>query len=490
MDPVRLRYKWNELPWKKIRRNVFKLQKRIYQAAKTGNYEKMRRLQKLLRSSLYAKVMAVRTVAQDNKGKRTPGVDGISSLTPKQRLNMAQQLSLTHKVQPVRRIWIPKPGNPTEKRPLGIPTMMTRASQTLVKLILEPEWEAKFEANSYGFRPKRSAHDAIQAIFKATNRAQKYVLDADIEKCFDRINHAKLLEKLNTSPGLSRTIKAWLKSGVMDGKECFPTKQGAPQGSPLSPLLTNIALHGLETKLKSLFPSAWKGTLTFVRYADDFVILHKDLDVIIQAKRIISQWLNPWGLQLKPSKTRITHTLHKFEGNVGFDFLGFHIRQYETGIYQSGKKVKTFPSSMFKLLIRPSKASIERYKKSLSSAIRSHAASSQEALIKQLNAKIRGWSNYFRFVPSGKTFNSIDNWLWLKLRNWGRRRHPHKTNRWAQRKYMPKKQLFGNKSTRLIWHTKITIKHFVKIQNTRSPFDGDEEYWDKRKRRQFACQAS
>lgn len=148
--------------------------------------------------------------------------------------------------KPVRRVWIPKPGT-SEKRPLGILTMKNRAEQTLVKLALEPEWEAKFEPNSYGFRSGRSCHDAITAIHININKQPTYVLDTDISKCFDKIAHPPLLRNLETFPSLSRQIKGWLTAGMMDGAELFANTTGVPQGSPLSPLLANVALRGQVT---------------------------------------------------------------------------------------------------------------------------------------------------------------------------------------------------------------------------------------------------
>src|SRR5881397_674351 len=211
---------WRDLPWKMIQQRVWKLQKRIFRAAQRGDQRAVHRLEQLLMKSWSAKCLAVRRVTQDNRGKRTAGVDGIKSLTPPQRLRLAQTLSLSPKVQPVRRVWIPKPST-TDHRPLGIPVIADRAGQALAKLALEPEWEAKFEPNSYGFRPGRSCHDAIEAIFGNIKQKPKYVLDADIAKCFDRINHAALLTKLGTFPTLRRAITAWLQAGVLEGKELF-----------------------------------------------------------------------------------------------------------------------------------------------------------------------------------------------------------------------------------------------------------------------------
>ncbi|GET39532.1 RNA-directed DNA polymerase [Microseira wollei NIES-4236] len=181
--------------WRKVERCVFKLQKRIFRSSQQGNVKLIHKLQRLLLKSWYSKLLAVRRVTPDNQGKKTAGVDGRKSLTPPGRITLVNQLKVGHKSKPNRRVWIPKPGN-DEKRPLGIPTMYERALQALVKLAMEPEWEARFEPNSYGLGPGRSTHDAIEAIFLAIRYKPKFVLDADISKCFDKINHEKLLTKL------------------------------------------------------------------------------------------------------------------------------------------------------------------------------------------------------------------------------------------------------------------------------------------------------
>lgn len=249
-------YEWKDIPWSRLERNVFKLQKRIFRASSRGDVRTVHRLQKLLMKSWSARCLAVRRVTQENQGKRTAGIDGVKSLTPQQRVNLVKKLKLEPRATPTRRVWIPKPGNKEEKRPLGIPTMVNRAQQAKVKLALEPEWEAKFEPNSYGFRPGRSCHDAVEAIYNAINQLPKYVLDADICKCFDRIDHEALLNKLETFPKLRRVIRTWLKAGVVDQGQLYPTNEGAPQGGTISPLLMNVALHGLETKIKAAFPGS------------------------------------------------------------------------------------------------------------------------------------------------------------------------------------------------------------------------------------------
>jgi RNA-directed DNA polymerase len=302
-------YGWNDIRWREIERTVSKLQKRIYQASSHGDVRTVRMLQKLLMKSRSAKLIAVRRVTQDNQGKRTAGIDGVKSLSKPERLALVDTLRIDNKAKPVRRVWIPKASS-DELRPLGIPTMRDRALQALVKAALEPEWEARFEANSYGFRPGRGCHDAIEAIHQAVYRKPKWVLDADIAKCYDRINHQALLEKVNTSPTVRRQLKAWLKAGVMDDGKLFPTEEGVPQDGTISPLLANIALHGLETFIVKKFPRNDKRRAPLVvRYADDLVVFHADLQVIEECQLSISEWLRGMGLELKPSKTRITHTL-------------------------------------------------------------------------------------------------------------------------------------------------------------------------------------
>jgi RNA-directed DNA polymerase len=264
---------WSLLPWRKLERQVYRLQKRIYRASSRGNVRAVHRLQQVLLRSRSARLLAVRRVTQDNQGKKTAGVDGVKSLTPPARLALVEAIHPTHqrkpKAQPVRRVWIPKPGKP-EKRPLGIPVMYDRACQALAKQALEPEWEANFEADSYGFRPGRSQHDAIGAIFNEIHHKAKYVLDADIKGCFDHLAHQALLDKLATYPAMRRAVKGWLKAGVMEGGEIFPTEEGAPQGGVLSPLLANVALYGMEEAVHQAF-KVKEGKPSLIRYADDFV---------------------------------------------------------------------------------------------------------------------------------------------------------------------------------------------------------------------------
>ena len=387
----------------------------------------------------------------------------------------------------------------------------------LVKLALEPEWEAKFEPNSYGFRPGRSCHDAIEAIFISINKKAKYVLDADIAKCFDRIDHEALLNKLRTSPTIRRQIRSWLKAGVMDGKQLFPTSEGTPQGGVISPLLArrfrgklppksslaNIALHGMEERIKQEFPKrsprakeTWfqrKGTSfnapSIVRYADDFVILHEDITVVQRCQEVISEWLKDMRLELKPSKTRLTHTLNLYENEQpGFNFLGFNVRQHPVGIHQTG--VDSFGKKLgYKTIIIPSKEKQKIHYEELASVIDNHKAAPQWALIERLNPKIIGWSNYYSTAVSSYAYSELGHLIYKKLKAWAERRHPHKSKGEVANKYWQtiggNNWVFatrqeGKNPLRLRSHQETPIIRHVKVKGDASPYDGNLIYWSSR----------
>ncbi len=474
---------WQSINWRKLERRVFKLQKRIFKASQRGDVKAVRRLQKTLMKSWSARCLAIRRVTQDNQGKKTAGVDGVKSLTPQQRLSLIRQLKLGKKAAPTRRVWIPKPGT-QEKRPLGIPTIQDRAKQALVKLALEPEWEARFELNTYGFRPGRSCHDAVEAIFNCIRYKAKYVLDADIAKCFDQIDHKALLEKLHTFPSVRRQIKAWLKAGVMDGKTLFPTESGTPQGGILSPLLANVALHGMSNRIKQTFKKA-----ILIRYADDFVILHEDLSTVQKCQEIIADWLKDMGLTLKPSKTRLAHTLNEHENEQpGFDFLGFNVRHFPVGQHHTGKNTYGKPLG-FKTIITPSKTKQKEHYEAIAEIIEAHKGANQATLIKLLNPVISGWSNYYSTVVSKEAFSHQDYLIFQKLVAWAKHRHADKSWEWISRKYW---QTIGgdqwvfatrleDKDPRILRkHNATPIVRHIKVKGDASPFNGDLIYWSTR----------
>lgn len=491
---------WNQINWKKVQRIVFKLQKRIHKAAQRGDVKAMRRLQKTLMKSWYAKLLATRQVTQENLGKKTAGIDGVKSLGYVQRLELANNLGTKGKAKPTRRIWIPKPGT-DEKRPLGIPVMADRANQALAKLALEAQWEAKFEPNSYGFRPGRATHDAIEAIFLAIHCKSKYVLDADISKCFDNINHQKLLNKLDTYPSMRRMIRKWLKAGFMDGQDMFPTEAGTPQGGVISPLLANIALHGMEGIIKeyaNTLPTHRnygkkqnRNALSLIRFADDFVIIHEDVKVVLEAKTAIEGFLNEIGLEIKPSKTRICHTKEEYEGEKpGFDFLGFNIRQFIVNDGMSAKAPKSGKTLGFQTIIQPSKKAVQRHYKAITDVIDSHKNAPQKVLIQKLNPIIQGWANYYSAACSTDAFRDLNQKIYTKLTSWANHRHPNKGAKWIVRKYWTTvgndNWVFGHINSEtgekyiLSKHTWTNIVRHTKVKGEASPFNGDFAYWGSR----------
>ncbi|XDE63668.1 group II intron reverse transcriptase/maturase [Arthrospira platensis BEA 1257B] len=492
---------WKQIPWAKVQRKVFKLQKRIYQAAKSGHDAKARRLQRLLVKSYYARLLAVRRVTQDNRGRKTAGVDGMRASSPRQRFEIVENIKGNLKAKPLRRVWIPKPGR-DEKRPLGIPTIQDRARQALVKSALEPEWESRFEDTSYGFRPGRSTHDAISRIFQSINKGGYYILDADIAKCFDRINHEYILSKIHCPNSLKRDLKSWLKAGVLDNGIFEDTEAGTPQGGVISPLLANIALDGMARLIETMYPKV-KGVkikATGIRYADDFVVISPSLEIIEQCKTAISEWLKPIGLEIKPEKTRICHTLNpiEYDGKLeepGFDFLGFNIRQYPAGKYKTGKTGGAASRPIgHKTHIKPSNKAVKAHTEVIKDAIKHLKTAPQSALISELNPIIRGWSNYYSGVVSTKTFKKQDYIVWQMLRAWTVSRcgkaNYEKLNNYFRKgtvklsngKERHESWLFKTKDGLHLWKHNWTpiVRHTI-IRPDATPYDGNWTYWATRK---------
>jgi RNA-directed DNA polymerase len=476
-----LKVAWQGIPWKKVHRHVFRLQKRIYRATQRGDVRTVHKLQKLLVKSWYARLLAVRRITQDNRGKHTAGIDGVKSLTPPQRWRLANEIHLDGTATALRRIWIPKRGSTTEKRPLGIPTQADRARQTVVRQALEPEWEAKLSPHTYGFRPGRSCHDAVGAIFTTIRFRPQHALKLDIAKCFDRINHQALLAKVQAPPRIRRQLKAWLKAGILEDDHLSPTTAGTPQGGSCSPLLALIALHGMEEAITRVYPSA-----RVITYADDGVVLHEERQVLEHAQELLKPWLAEMGLSLNKAKSSIRHTL---EGEQpGFEFLGFAIRQYRVGKYHSGKGPGGHERLGFKTLIKPAKAKVKDHLAELGRIIKRGKALSQGQLIRQLNPPIRGWANYYRSVVSQAVYERLDHFIWVKLRHWARGRHPRKSTAWALKRYWHRlgaRLTFATSATdpeagHLLAHSEVSITRHVKVQGNRSPYDGDWVYWSTR----------
>jgi RNA-directed DNA polymerase len=418
---------WSGIDWAAAEAAVRRLQDRIYRAAAAGNGRRVKNLQKLLVRSTSAKRLAVRRMTQQNAGRNTPGVDGVVCRTPESRTRLAAGLSLRDcRPRPVRRVRIPKSDGRT--RPLGIPTIRDRALQMLVKMALEPEWETRFETNSYGFRPGRCTMDAIVALHLtlAPAGASEWLLDADISGCFDNLGHQPLLARL---PAFTTTIRRWLKAGTVELGTWKPTTAGAPQGAPLSPLLANVALDGMERLFgaedergRHVRPGLRRGSnhgISLIRYADDLVVTaptREVLETYVGPK--LSAFLGERGLRLSEAKTRIVHI------DEGFDFLGFCIR-----------RDRRRGSDLRFIYTYPSKRSVERMKRKVKGISVQGTKQSFDELLRQMARALRGWAMYFRHGASKATFSYLGSYQWHRLLGWLKRKHRTRGWRWLRRRY-------------------------------------------------------
>src|SRR5438270_9951420 len=318
---------WDLVDWREANRIVTNLRQRIFRAARTNDHRRVRSLRKLMLRSRSNILMSVRRVTQVNAGRNTPGVDKVLVKTPAARGELVDRLATSQpwRARPVRRVYIPKKSDSSKRRPLGIPTIMDRCLQAMVKNALEPAWEARFEGSSYGFRPGRNCHDAIEKIYGLArpNKTKKWILDADIRGAFDNISHDYLLKAIGPVPG-RELIKQWLKAGYIEQEMFHATERGTPQGGVASPLLANIALHGMEEAIgvKYDYRGQLIGKRAIVRYADDFVCFCETREDAERVQGILTEWLKERGLTLSAEKTRIVHLTE------GFDFLVFNIRHY------------------------------------------------------------------------------------------------------------------------------------------------------------------
>lgn len=475
---------WNAVDWRQCRRTVENLRKRIFRASKMGNYRQVRNLQKLMLRSRANTLVSVRRVTQENAGKDTPGIDRVLVKTPAARAKIADEIHLRQpwRVHPTRRVYIPKSNG--KQRPLGIPTVIDRCHQARVKNALEPEWEAKFEAISYGFRPGRSCHDAIEDIHVVASQGKKlWVLDADIRGAFDHINHDTLLKRVSGFPA-RKLLERWLKAGFVDDGKRYETLAGTPQGGVISPLLANIALDGMEMALGIRWTKQHRrhrdSTYALVRYADDFVVLTDTKESAENAREILREWLADRGLELSSEKTRVVHL------DKGVDFLGFTIRRYKSKKKKSG----------FVTLCQPSKAAVQRFRAKVKEIWKQLRGHSIEAVIRKLKPILRGWANYYRYAASRKTFRTFDKWLFHRQIRYTRQMHPKKSWQWRSKRYFGRfetrrqdRWVFGDAQTgaflpKMSW---IGIERHVKVANTASPDDGNlSNYWEKRKRKEGA----
>ena len=372
---------WDAIDWRLHEDNVGRLRRRIFKAAKEKDLAKVRSLQKMMLRSWSNTLVSVRQVTQRNTGRGTAGIDGEVALTAPARMALAVRVHRsirTWKPLPVKRVYVPKAN--AKLRPLGIPVLMDRCHQTRAKNALEPEWEARFEPRSYGFRPGRSCQDAIEAIYdtcKGRGATRVWTLDADLAAAFDKLDHSHLMSAIGSFPG-REMIRAWLKAGVFEpGKGFAPTEEGSPQGGVISPCLLNVALHGLEEAAGVRYgPDGIRiatGSPVLVRYCDDFVVCCHTRQQAEQVKARLAGWLAPRGLTFNEEKTRVVSL------EAGYDFLGFNIRRYRNG----------------KLLIKPSKAAIRRVKHKLAEQMRRLRGQNASAVLAAICPVTRGWASFY-----------------------------------------------------------------------------------------------
>ena len=307
---------WDKIHWREQEEQVRRLRQRIFKASQEQDWPKVRNLQKLMLRSRANTLVSVRQVTQRNAGRRTAGVDGQVALTPRARAEMAVRVHRTVSSWdplPVRRVYVPKASG--KRRPLGIPALADRCHQARVRNALEPEWEARFEPRSYGFRPGRGCADAIAALFTTLkgNSKRIWIVDADLSAAFDKIEHSRLLAALGSFPARDM-IAGWLKAGVVEDGILAPTREGTPQGGVSSPLMLNVALHGLEEAAGVRYVASGKtagdtrpGSPVVVRYADDLVACCHSREQAEQVKAQLAEWLAPRGLVFNEDKTKIVH---------------------------------------------------------------------------------------------------------------------------------------------------------------------------------------
>jgi RNA-directed DNA polymerase len=468
--------------WRFHEEQVRRLRGRIFKAVQEGDWPLARNLQKLMLRSWSSTLVSVRQVTQRNTGRRTAGVDGLVALTSQARAEMAVQVHATigsHQPSPVRRVYIPKASDKTKMRPLGIPVLSDRCHQARVRNALEPEWEARFEPRSYGFRPGRGCHDAIESLYNTLcgKSRRVWILDADLAGAFDKISHGHLLEMLGGFPARDM-IAGWLKAGIFEaGKGFAPTGEGTPQGGVISPLLLNIALHGLEEAAGVRYRTGAHagdvrdGCPALTRYADDLVVCCHSRQQAEQVQARLAGWLEPRGLAFNEAKTRIVPL------SEGFDFLGFNLRRYPNG----------------KLLIKPSVKAIKRFRNRLAKEFRALRGANVAAVLAKIVPITRGWAAYYRTVVSSRVFRALDDYLWKLTYKWACWSHSNKPKGWIAGRYFRKfekfrndRWVFGGKDTgaylpRLAW-TDI-VRHTL-VKGGASPDDpAMAGYWAQRRQK-------
>lgn len=445
---------------RRCKRYVLRIQRRLDKAVADDNTAKIRHLTYLLsKRSEAVKILSVYQVCKVNDGRHTAGIDGMKiskdrETAKSQMVMLLKEVDIRSKPKTIRRVFIPKSNG--KLRPLGIPTLKDRINQDIIRTAIEPICEYHFLPCSYGFRPKRSCHDAINDLFKKLSRkgSRRWIVEGDIEGCFDNIDHLhilKTLRKWRVCLGTVKVIEAILKAGAMT--------VGTPQGGIISPMLANVALTCLDKEMDKQD----NRMNPIVRYADDFVVVAKTKKEAESLKGKIKQFIyDNAGLSLSDEKTHIT------EISEGFNFLGFNIRKYKND----------------KLIIKPEKDKVREVRHKIKAVTREqfHTA---ESLIRKLNPILRGWGNYYRHVVSKTIFTLIDSYTFDRVFRWLSHKHPTRSQKWKVKQYFKTidndNWVFTESNQSLVKVAKIPIKRFVKVKNNVRLYNmKDAEYWDKR----------
>jgi RNA-directed DNA polymerase len=407
---------WHSINWKKVYRNVRRLQARIVKALREGRWGKVHALVYLLTHSFSGRALAILRVTT-NRGTSTPGVDGATWNTPEAKTAAFDTLRARgYTAQPLRRVYIPKSNG--QKRPLGIPTMTDRAQQALYLLGLDPLVETQADYNSYGFRLHRSCADALVQCHRllCKRHSPVWVLEGDIKACFDRISRPWLLAHIPMNQAM---LNKWLTAGYLEKCVFHATTDGTPQGGIISPALANRTLDGLEGLLRQRFGATRSARERYgvhlVRYADDFIITGTSRALLRdEVQPLVAHFLAERGLELSHEKTSITHI------EDGFDFLGQNVRRYPNG----------------KVLLKPSRKNVRTFLGKIKDTLRNYGSRvSVGELVIRLNQQIQGWALYHRHASSKGTYRAVDNALFQRLWRWARRRHRKKRASWVKRRY-------------------------------------------------------